>query len=135
MFAGLVFNQEGEPAEVATVGGEPFYVILDAGFRRHVEAEVIDRQVLEWLREQIMANRELITQGMLKLLGEEDLFTKAMVDASINDLDQRMEQLMTTSLPEEVRAWLGVLGFRVVVDVHGQVVSLDTPGIADIEDW
>ncbi len=135
LFAGLVFNQEGEPAEATVVGGEPFYVILDTGFRRHVEAEVIDRQVLEWLYEQIVSNRELVTQGVLAMLGQEDLFTKAMIDASIQDLDKQMEQLMAQGLPEGMRAWLGMLGFRLVVDVHGQVVSLDTPGVADVEDW
>ncbi|MGD9100304.1 MAG: hypothetical protein PVF45_07470, partial [Anaerolineae bacterium] len=67
LFENLVFNEQDEPAEVVQVGGAPFYVILDGDFRRHVEAEVIDRQVLEWLSEQISANRDLITQGAMKL--------------------------------------------------------------------
>jgi hypothetical protein len=45
LFAGLVFNEEDEPAQVAYVGNEPSYVIVDAGFRRHVESEYVDRQV------------------------------------------------------------------------------------------
>ena len=42
LFEGLVFNEEGELAAVDRVGGEPFYVVLDADFRRYVEAGVID---------------------------------------------------------------------------------------------
>jgi hypothetical protein len=135
LFEGLVFNEEGELAAVDRVGGEPFYVVLDADFRRYVEAGVIDHQVLEWLREQIMENQELVTQGTLSFLGQDDLFTKAMIDASILDLDKRMEELMQHGLPEEMRAWLGMLGFRVIVDVHGDVIELDAPSMVDEDDW
>ena len=135
MFAGLVFNQKGELAETSTLGGEPFYVILDGDFRRHVEAEVVDRQVLDWLREQILMNKKVVTQGAMSMLGQEDLFTKARVDASFENLDEQMAQLMKEGLPEEVRAWLGMLGFRVVLDVHGEVVEVNAASVADADDW
>lgn len=134
VFDGLVFSEEGEPAVVGRVGDEPCYVVLDAGFRRHVEAEAIDRQVLAWLYEQILSNRELVTQGTMSLLGKEDLFTKAMIDASIQDMDERIEELMRHGLPEGVRAWLGMLGFRIVVNVHGEVVDIQSPDIADVDE-
>ncbi len=123
LFAGLVFNEEDEPAQVAYVGNEPSYVILDAGFRRHVESEYVDRQVLGWLQEQIFANRELVTEGMLTMLGKDDLFTKAMIDASIQNMDQLIEQ----GLPEDARTWLGMFGFRIILDIHGNVVNIDLP--------
>ena len=56
LFAGLVFNEAGEPAEVVYIGAVPHYVILDDDFRRHVEAEKVDRQVIELLRQQILSN-------------------------------------------------------------------------------
>lgn len=123
LFVGLVFTEENEPAEVAYVGDEPNYVILDAGFRRHVASEIIDRQVLRWLQEQIFANRELVTEGMLAMLGKDDLFTKAMIDASIQNIDQLIEQ----GLPDDARTWLGMFGFRIIVDIHGDVVRIDLP--------
>ncbi len=123
LFAGLVFNEEGEPAEVTYVGDEPNYVILDAGFRRHVDSEYVDRQVLRWLREQILANRDLVTEGMLAMLGKDDLFTKAMIDASIQNIDRLIEQ----GMPDDARTWLGMFGFRVIVDIHGDVVRVDLP--------
>ena len=134
LFAGLVFNQEGEPVETTTLGGEPFYVILDGDFRRHIEAEPVDRQVLDWLREQILMNKELVTQGTMSMLGQDDLFTKARVDASFENLDEQMAQLMEEGLPEQVRAWLGMLGFRIVLNVHGEVVEVNAANVADTDD-
>ena len=135
LFEGLIVNEAGQPATVQRVGGEPFYVVPDADFRRFVEAEVIDRQVLAWLQQQVQSNEELVSQGMMSLLGKEDLFTKAMIDASIKDIDKHVEQLMRQGLPEEVRAWLGMLGFRVTVNVHGEVIGIETPAATDEDEW
>ena len=123
LFEGLVQDEEGNPVEVVWVGEVPNYVIDDAGFRRHVESQVVDRQVIEMLREQFLAQRELATEAMLEMLGKDDLFTKAMIDASIKNMDEVIQQ----GLPEGARAWLGMLGFRVVVDTHGEVVNLEMP--------
>jgi hypothetical protein len=132
LFAGLVFNEQDEPAEVVYIGAVPHYVILDDGFRRHVGAETVDRQVIELLRQQILSNQELVTQGMLAMLGKDDLFTKAMIDASIQNIDRHMDLLFEQGLPEDTRTWLGMLGFKVVVNVHGEVVHLDAPGQEDL---
>jgi hypothetical protein len=132
LFAGLVFNEQDESAEVVRIGTVPHYVILDDGFRRHVEAETVDRQIMELLRQQILSNRELVTQEMLTMLGKDDLFTKAMIDASIQNIDKHVDVLFERGLPEDTRTWLGMLGFKVVVNVHGEVVRLDAPGQ---EDW
>jgi hypothetical protein len=123
LFAGLIQDEWGKPVESVMVGDVPNYVVEDAGFRRHVESEVVDRQVIEMLREQFMAHREIATDAMLQMLGKDDLFTKAMIDASIKNMDQIIE----SGLPEDARVWLGMLGFRVVIDTHGQVIELDMP--------
>jgi hypothetical protein len=124
LFVNLVFNENDESAEVVYLEDEPYYVILDAGFRRHVEAVHIDRQVVAMLREQILSQRELVTEGILQMMGQDDLFTKAMIDTSIEHLDER---LFEQGIPEDARAWLGMLGFKVVVNHHGDIVRLDMP--------
>ncbi len=129
VFEGLVFNEAGEPAEVVYVGQEPHYVIVDQGFRWHVPTEKVDRQVIEEFRRQFEDHREIAIEGILQLLGRDDLFTKAAVDASVNQMDQVLER----GLPTDARAWLGMLGFRVVVDFRGQVVQIDQPGMP--ADW
>jgi hypothetical protein len=123
LFAGLVFNEENEAAKVAYIGDEPNYVIPDADFRRHIESRYVDLQVLRWLQEQISANQELVTEGMLTMLGKDDLFTKAMIDSSIQNLDRLIEQ----GLPDDARTWLGMFGFRIIVDIHGDVIRTDVP--------
>ncbi len=127
LFAGLIQDEDGNPVDAVMVGDVPNYVIEDAGFRRHVESERVDRKVIEMLREQFMAHREIATEVMLQMLGKDDLFTKAMIDASIKNMDQVFEH----GLPNGARAWLGMLGFRVIVNAHGEVVRLDMPGAED----
>jgi hypothetical protein len=128
LFANLVFNEQDEPAEVVYIGAVPHYVILDDGFRRHVEAEAVDRQVIQLLHQQVLSNRELVSQEMLAMLGKDDLFTKAMIDSSIQNIDGHIDILFEQGIPEDTRTWLGMLGFKVVVNIHGEVVRLDAPG-------
>jgi hypothetical protein len=127
LFAGLVQDEDGRPVDAVMVGDVPNYVVEVDGFRRHVEAEAVDRQVIELLREQFMEHREIATAAMLQMLGKDDLFTKAMIDASIKNMDQVIHQ----GLPEEARAWLGMLGFRVILNAHGEVVQLEMPEQVD----
>ncbi len=127
LFEGLVFDEAGRPVRTTQVGGNAYYVVDADGFDRHVESASIDHEVLEWIKEQVLANRDEVTRGMLAMLGKDDLFTKAMVDSSINNLDQMQVQ----ALPEDMRAWLGMLGFRIVVNLHGEIVNLEMPAAPD----
>ena len=127
VFEGLVVDQEDRPVRVTFVGGEPFYVVDDDGFLRHIPAETIDRQVLMMTQENVLSNRDAVVDGMLEYMGKDDLFTKAAVEASIGQMGEQMEQLFTTGLPDEARQWLGMMGLRIVVDVHGEVVDLEMP--------
>ena len=127
LFAGLVVDENGQPLEVATIGDEAQYVLDDDGFRRHIDAEAVDRQVLAHLQEQIEANKDAVEQGLMKMMGSEDIFTKAAIDKSIKDMDQVLKQ----GIPDEARRMLGMMGFRVVVDYHGEVLRIDQPAAAD----
>jgi hypothetical protein len=127
LFAGLVIEDDGQPVEVAIVGGEAFYVVDDDGFQRHIQSEYVDRQVLGHLLEMIQGHEEIIAEGTMKMLGQEDIFTKAMIETSLKNVDEQFEQLMAVGIPEESRAWLGMLGFRVVIDYHGDVVRVEQP--------
>lgn len=127
LFAGLVVDECERPVETRIIGGEAFYVIDDDGFHRHVESAYVDRQVLNALREQIRGHEELISRGTMKMLGQEDIFTKAAIETSLKNLEAHFEALLEQGLPEETRAWLGMTGFRVVVDVHGDMVRLEQP--------
>lgn len=134
LFEGLVSDTNERPVGVAYVGDVANYVVEDGGFKFHIDAEGVDRQVLTQLREQILANRDAVTEGTLKMLGQEDLFTKAMVDASLNNMDANFAKLIEQGLPEGARQYLGMLGFRVVIDYHGDLIRFDQPGVVSDED-
>jgi hypothetical protein len=127
VFEGLVFDETDRSLEVTTVGGEAEYVIDDSGFRRHIDAEIIDRQVIGLIQEQVTAHQDIVEEGMMKMVGSDDLFTKAAIDVSIKHMDQALER----GIPDEARQWLGMMGFRVVVNLHGEVVGLKWPGMTD----
>src|SRR5512144_2439509 len=86
-FEDLVFTEDGRPVEVAYLGTTAYYVIDDQGFRRHVEARPVDRQVMAVFKEQLDAHRDAASQLMLAHLGQNDLFTKAMVDSTLRNLE------------------------------------------------
>jgi len=133
LFEGLVADTEGQAVATGVVGGEAQYVVEDGGFKFHVPAERVDREVLTQLREQIMANQAAVTEGAMKMLGKEDLFTKAMIDSSLKNMEEHFSRLIEQGLPAEARAYLGMLGFRIVLNYHGEIVSLEQPGTAGPE--
>jgi hypothetical protein len=130
LFAGLVIDENGRAAETAYVGEEPCYVVDDAGFRRHIPAEQIDRAVLAQIAELMKGSEDLISAQAAKMLGQEDIFTKAMIEQQLKNVDKQFDAMMETGIPEDSRAYLGMLGFKVVINVHGEVVRVEQPGAA-----
>ena len=131
LFSGLVIDEFDRTLEVTFVGGEAFYIVDDDGFRRHVESEYVDRQVLRHLYEMIQGHEELISQGTMKMIGQEDIFTKAMIETSLKNLDNQFDELIERGMPDEARTWLGMVGFRVVIDIHGEVLRVEQPSAPD----
>jgi hypothetical protein len=127
LFAGLVVDEAGRPAETAYIGDEPAYVVDDAGFRRHIPSEQVDRQVLRQLGDMMKGSEGLISEQTAKMLGQEDIFTRAMIEQQLKNMDKQFNQLLEAGLPEEGRAYLGMLGFKVVINLHGEVVRVDQP--------
>ncbi len=131
VFAGLVVDEADRPAGTAYVGDEPCYVVDDAGFLRHIPSEQVDRQVLELMRQQISGNEDTLTEQAAKMLGTDDIFSKAMLQNQLKNIDQQFETLLQMGIPEESRVFMGMSGFKVVINVHGEVVRLDQPSATD----
>ena len=134
LFAGLVVDEFDRPVETAYVGEEPCYVIDDGGFRRHIAAEQVDRQVLEQMRRMIAGSEDLLSEQTAKMLGQEDIFTRAMIEQQLKNIDQQFEIIMQSGIPEEGRAYMGMLGFKVVINVHGEVIRLQQPSAPETGD-
>jgi hypothetical protein len=131
-FEDLVVDEDGVPVSVVRLGESTFYVVDDFGFRRHVDARDVDRVVLQQFVAQLGAHREEASAAMLRMMGQEDLFAKAMVDSTLRNID--VDQLLNHELPPEVRQWLGMMGFRVVIDRHGEITRVEMPEAAAEDD-
>ena len=134
LFEGLIVTPEGRPVTTARLGDAAQYVVPDGDFMFRLDAESVDRQVLRALGEQIAMNKDAVTEGAMKMMGQDDLFTKAMIDASLNHMDANFDKLLEQGLPEAARTYLGMVGFHITVNYHGEVVGLEQPGTIAPED-
>ncbi len=134
LFAGLVFDENNRPAESAYVGDEPCYVVDDAGFKRHIPSEQVDRAVLAQMAELIKGSEDLVSEQTAKMIGQEDPFSVAAIANQLKNMDKQFDQMLQVGLPEDARAYLGMLGFKIVINYHGEVVSVEQPGAASDDD-
>jgi hypothetical protein len=134
LFAGLVVDENGNVAETALVGGEPCYVVDDFGFRRHIPSEQVDRVVLGEIAGMMKGSEEYISEQTAKMIGQEDIFTKAALERQLKDIDKQFDLLIQTGMPEDTRIYLGMVGFKVVINVHGEVIRVEQPSAPESGD-
>jgi hypothetical protein len=133
LFSGLVVDENGKPADTAFVGEEPCYVVDDSGFLRHIPSEQVDRVVLTQIAEMMRGSEDFLSEQAAKMIGQEDIFTKAMLETQLKNIDQQFDQLLQIGLPEDTRFYLGMVGFKVVINVHGEVVRMEQPNAPNAE--
>ena len=131
LFAGLVVDENDNAVEYTLVGDEPCYVVDDEGFRRHIPSEQVDRQVLAQMAEMIEGHEDLLSEQTAKMLGQEDIFSRALLEQQFKNIDEQFEKVLETGFPEEGRAFLGMTGFKVRINLHGEVLEIEQPGMVD----
>jgi hypothetical protein len=134
LFPGLVFDENDNPAELAYVGNEPCYVVDDAGFKRHIPSLQVDRQVLQTMKDSIAGHEDLLTDQAAKMLGQDDIFSRAMLAKQFENIEGQFDQLLATGIPQDALAYLGMLGFKIIIDVHGEVLEVNQPGMIAPDD-
>jgi hypothetical protein len=134
LFAGLVIDEAGHVAETAFIGSEPCYVVDDAGFRRHIPSEQIDRVVLAQMAEMMKGSEDLLSEQAAKMMGQDDPFSKAMIENQLKNVDKQFDSILKQGIPEDMRAYLGMMGFKIVINYHGEVVRVEQPGSAGEEE-
>jgi hypothetical protein len=92
---------------------------------------VVDRQVLQSLSSMIEGSEGMIAEQAAKMLGQDDPFSKAMLESQLKNIDEKLDSVLDTGIPEEGRAYMGMMGFRVRINVHGDVVAVEQPGAVD----
>lgn len=132
MFKGLVYDEYENLLETSVIGGEAQYIVDDDGFLRHVDAESVDRRILDFFLEQLDQNKELAVEQALEMLGQDDLLTKAAIDASLRNIDA--DQILAQGIPAQARDMLGMFGLRVYVNIHGEVVRIEQPAAPETGD-
>lgn len=131
LFQDLIYDEAGNRVETAVVGHDVFYVVDDAGFKRHIDADQVDRQVLSVFLQQLEENKDIAVEQALRMMGKDDLFTKAAVDAQISNID--MDQIIAQGIPAQARDMMGMMGFRITINFHGDVIDIAQPTISDDE--
>ena len=127
LFRGLIVDENDQMVDTGNIGSEPCYIVNDAGFLRHIPSEPIDLQVLKSFGDQISGNEEFIADQTAKMMGQDDLFTHAIIENQLKNIDKQYAQVLQMGLPEDTRVYLGMMGFKVVIDIHGEVLRIDQP--------
>ena len=131
IFSGLVFDENDNPVNSVYVGDEPCYVVDDMGFMRHIPAEGIDLQVLQNMSELIQGHEDTISEQTAQMLGQDDIFSKALIKTQLENIEGQFDTILESGIPEEARSYMGMMGFKIRIDHHGEVIDIEQPGIAD----
>ena len=131
LFEGLVVDENDNIVTVTYVGGDACYVVDDAGFKRHIPSEQVDRGVLESMQEMISGHEDLLTEQAAKMLGQDDIFSRAMIENQLKNMDQQFDRVIESGFPEDALTYLGMTGFRIRINHHGEVIEVEQPGMID----
>jgi len=134
LFTGLVFSEDGQPLSTTQIGDESFYVLDDAGFHRHIRSRGVDESILHWLWEQIRGHEKELAEQAARMTGQEDLFSRAVLQQTLAHPEAHLEDIFRQGLPESTRMWMGMMGFRAVVDIHGELIRVEQPARAADEE-
>jgi len=129
LFAGLVFDEDDQLVETTYIGSEPCYVVDDDGFKRHIPSADVDRQVLNLMKDGIEGHEDIISEQAAKMSGQDDIFSRAIFLEQLKNIDRQFEQLIEDGLPEEGLAYMGMTGFKIIINHHGDVVDVEQPGM------
>jgi hypothetical protein len=127
LFKGLIVDEYDHPVDITRIGEESFLIVDDDGFLRHIPSEQVDKQVLDSIRASIEGNEDLISEQTSKIMGQDDIFSRAIISNQLKNLDKQFEMMLQTGIPEEGRAYMGMMGFKVVINIHGEVVKVIQP--------
>ncbi len=131
IFEGMIFDSVGRQLPVVYVGDEPTYVIDDSGFERHVPAGEIDWQVWEFLSQGIEGNEDFLSEQTAKLLGQDDIFSIAVIRNQFENRDKQFLEMQEKGFPYDMRMYMTMAGFQVVVNHRGDVLEVKQPAVTN----
>lgn len=133
LFTGLISDENDAPVETELVGNETFYVVNDNGFRRYISSESVDRQILNSFTREIEGREDFLSEQAANMMGKDDIFSVAILKNQLQNIDQQIDSIFTTGIPEEVRAYLGMMGFSIKINFHGDILEVNAPSRTESE--
>ncbi|HRN50238.1 MAG TPA: hypothetical protein PLC52_04480 [Anaerolineales bacterium] len=134
LFSGLVVDEFDQPVDTTHIGQEAFYIVNDQGFMRHIASEDVDRAVLRQMGEMLAGHEEELSKQAAQMMGQDDIFTQAAILNQLKNVDEQFDQVLAQGLPEASRTYLGMSGFKVRINLHGEVLEVIQPGQIASED-
>ena len=61
------------------------------------------------------------------MIGDVDIFTHVIIQNQSENLNDQFDHLLANGIPEDGRVYLGMLGFKIIVDYHGNVIRVEQP--------
>ena len=65
------------------------------------------------------------------MLGQDDIFSKALLENQLLNIDEQFDQMLAQGIPEDARAYLGMMGFKIRINLHGELIEVTQPGGID----
>lgn len=122
-FDQLVFDRSGEIVPVKRIGGSDHYVVAEDGFDYHIASGKVDDAVWSYLRTEFQKVKEEQLPAALEAMGVTDPFTLAAYEAAIDKFGSGDSPAMA---PQQ-KDLLALMGFRIVIDYHGDVLDIEMP--------
>lgn len=133
-FPGLVYDELDNLLETVTIGNESFYIVDDYGFKRHIESREVDEKIFHLFTDQIDGNEEYLANAAANMTGKTDLFSMAMFKNQLMNIDKEIDSMLNQAPPPGLAEFLGMSGFKVNIDLHGNITHVNMPAVADGSD-
>ena len=130
-FDGLVYDEKNDLLETVTVGSDSFYIVDDDGFKRHIDSRELDEKIVRLFTDQITGNEDYLASQAATMNGKTDLFSMAMFKNQLKNIDKEIEAMFSMPRPQGLTEYLGMTGFKVIIDIHGNIVHVDMPAAPD----
>jgi hypothetical protein len=75
----------------------------------------------------VKGSEGVISEQAAKMLGQDDIFSKAMIEQQIKNIEQQFDTILEQGIPEASRTYMGMVGFRIVINFHGEVLRIEQP--------
>ena len=133
-FTGLIYDDNDNLIEAVNVGNDSFYVVDDYGFKRHIDSREVDEKIIRLFTDQIDGNEDYLANAAANMTGKTDLFSMAMFKSQLKNIDKEIEAMFRQGPPPGLAEILGMSGFKVNIDMHGNIINVKMPETADGSD-